>query len=187
MKTITVLKTLRYDPTDGGQHSVYGGYCLITEGRYDPEMIKDQRSIDINQFDKVFSSSAKRAKESVCGATEILTELNEVSFCLRKIVSKQEYEKYGSEIVRRRFLESFVKDILDEKRNQIEKRLSKLITIIRKLPDGKYLIVSHSFIMKIFEAYLHENDLFSNPGKLSCYLNPLNRTYNFGEGFEFVL
>jgi len=187
MKKIFVRKTLRYDPTCGGKYSRYQGYCLITQGVLDPEIIPGQKLINRLNYEKVFCSPALRARESVDCTYENVSELFEVNFNLRKVVSESEYIKFGSCLVSKRFLGMFIRDDLGERRSEIKKRIDKLINIIRRLPEEKCLLVSHSFFMKIFESYLNNKNLFENPEKLSDYLNPQNRTYNFGEGFEFEI
>jgi broad specificity phosphatase PhoE len=186
MKFIIVRKTLKYDPTCGGKFDQYGGHCRITERVEDPGVLPGQTPMGDNSIKKVFCSPALRAKESV-ESKMVLEELDEVGFALRKMVTRREFEKYGSVIVRQRFLDGFVKDTLSEKRKEIKFRMDTLINKIRKLPAGRYLLISHSFFMKILEVYLQEKDLFEKPEKLSGYLNPRIRTYNFGEGFEFEI
>jgi hypothetical protein len=186
MKKIIVRKTLKYDPTLGGTYSKYDGYCLITGRIADPGIVVGQKLICENNVKKIFCAPDTRSRESVKNGV-VVAELREVKFDLKKLVSEGEYEKFGSELVRLRFLEMFVKDELVENRKEIKQRIDSLINQIMKLSDGKYLVVSHSFFMKILEAYLQEKDVFEKPEKLSGYLNPQQRTYNFGEGFEFEI
>lgn len=88
----------------------------------------------------------------------VLDQLDEVRFNLRDLVSEEEFEKYGSQIVRQRFLEFFITDNLDESREELKQR-----------------------VVEIF-AYL-----FEFPNKLSCVLSVDKKTFPFGEGFDFTL
>jgi hypothetical protein len=187
MRVIYVRKNLVYDPTSGGKYSYYEGYCRVTEGTEDPGILPLQELISLDNARRVFCSPAKRARESVGGKYEVMGDLGEVKFMLSKLVSKMEYNLSGSVVVRQKFLEMFIRDTLGEQRTEIKRRVCSLMSRLGKLPRGRYLLISHSFLMKILEAYIFHKDLFENPGKLSGYLNPKIRTYNFGEGFEFEI
>ena len=39
----------------------------------------------------------------------------------------------------------------------------------------KYLVISHSFFMKIMDIYIHMGDLFADPSILRDYFNPTKR------------
>lgn len=195
MPTIYFRKILKYNPTFGNQFSKYEGYSQITLQQTDP-------SIEIKQTDSlevltpisfpVFASSLKRGQDTarkyfdenkiVC-----LEELREIKFDLAKLLTNEEYLAQGSNLVRQRFIEAFIKDDLREKRSQIEDRIKFLMEKFSRLDEGNYLAISHSFFMKIFEIYTQNNNLFSNPKIFKKYFDPNKKTFEFGEGFEFKI
>mgnify|MGYP003971447203 CR=1 FL=1 len=197
MKEIAFRKILGYDPTLGGKFSRYGGYCLITEQKQDPSIIKPENEIfdfpkDI--YGPIFCSSLKRGIDSasyVCmktGLTKVvLPELNEINFSLEDLLSEEEYLEQGSDLVRKRFVEYFVEDKFKEKRGSIQDRTHNLLARFNVLPEGRHLAISHSFFMKIFEAYSKEPTLFEEPELLANYLDPFKKIYMFGQGFELKL
>ena len=187
MKTIVVRKTLGYDPTMKGKYSRYEGYCLITRGELDPHIVPGQKKIEVGGYREICCSCAKRAGESVGGKYTVRADLNEVKFNLEKMVSKSEFKICGSNVVRKRFLEYFEADRLDESLADIKLRIDRMLNRLKKKPEGQYLLVSHSFLMKILEAYVRNKNIFLRPEEMRYYLNSTQRTYNFGEGFDFEL
>jgi broad specificity phosphatase PhoE len=189
MKKIVVRKIFSYDPTFAGKYSKYVGYALIAKKKLDPS-IEDGEAFKKN-FDTVFCSSLKRgiqsAKRYSNTKIEKLSLLDEISFDLTQLLSKEEYKRFGSNLVRQRFVEAFVTDNLDESRKSLKSRIKILIKKLEELPEGDYLLVSHSFFMKIVEVFLKEDSLFDNPDLVRKHFNTDNKTYEFGSGFEFKL
>lgn len=183
MKKVFFRKNLEYDPTFKGKFSRYEGFLKISVKDFDPEILPGQKLLGRKKTNS-FCSTALRSRQSVVNGTE-LNILDEIRFNLGNLLTRDEYGAGGSNLVRERFLLFFEKDLLDESRINVQDRLNKLLRFIEDLPNGKYLFVSHSFVMKIFETYLKEPGLFEKPEKLRGYLNPQNKTYNFGEGFEY--
>ena len=114
-------------------------------------------------------------------------DLREIGFDLGELLSKTEYEKQGSNLVRKRFIEAFVEDNLGESRRQIGKRIERVLGKISRLDEEKILVVSHSFLLKVVESLLKEETIFSNPHLLDSLFNYQKRTFCPGEGFEVCL
>ena len=191
MKKIFVRKVFPYDPTLNNRYSKYEGYLKIGRQTIDPGIINSRIIDSSNVIDRVYCSPRKRAIESASLTGKeiiVLKELNEIVFDLSNLVSEEEYIKLGSNLVRERFINSFVDDTLMESRSEIKKRVESLIQKIKKLSDREYLFISHSFFMKILETYLKTDDrLFEKPRLLEKYFDYKKKTYNFREGFEFNL
>jgi len=143
----------------------------------------------------IFCSDLKRGKETAdelamkLDVSEVvpLDLLREVKFDIKKLLTREEFEKEGSNLVRQRFVSAFIDDDLEESRKEIKLRIDQFLSMVKDLSDGTYLVIGHSFFMKILETYRREPDLFEKPGKLIDYLDPTKRTYGHGEGFDLVL
>jgi hypothetical protein len=135
----------------------------------------------------VYCSSLRRAFECVrIGSDHKLIKtdlLNEIIFDLAKFCSPEEYKINKSLIVRRRFRESFIKDILSMSRAQIFKELKELLTIIKENKKD-VTFISHSFRLKLLQAYVKTaGELEQKPELINQYLLDDQRTFNFGESF----
>lgn len=196
MKRIIFRKIFTYDPTFGGKYSIYQGYCPITLQKRSPGIAKDLNiEVPLKLENVIFASSLKRgvetanllAKKYGIKKVLLLDDLKEVIFDLQDFLSEKEFEKEGSNLVRKKFIESFIKDKLVEKRSRIEARIQKIFDDLNKYPNGNYLLISHSFFMKILQIYLKNKDLFKNPEILRKEFNYRLKTFEFGEGFEYNL
>lgn len=193
MKKIYIRKTLCYDPTFKGKYSKYQGYSKILLVDLDPSIEKITK-VDLKvKFDAIYHSSLLRGRESAIAFSstknnlEKLDYLNEIIFDLNDLVTENQYQSMGSNIVRKRFIEAFIEDRLLEKRQKIKQRIGELISFLHNLENGSYLLVSHSFFMKILQSYLMENTLFENPEILTSHFNFKQKTFDFGDGFNFNL
>lgn len=204
-KQIFILKTGVYDPRFGVLDK-YSSYEYVTRQKYSPPL-KETESLEKLQmhFKKqmqqgvecIYCSQATRTFET---ARLILTyfsqkdrkivaisELNEVKFSLKELLTREEYEKFGSNLVRERFIEFFMEDRLMESRKQLKKRVQRLLAKLRDSQENKFLLISHSFFMKLLQIYLREPALFESPEALKTYFDPYQRTFDCGDGFSFCL
>ncbi|KKS77662.1 MAG: hypothetical protein UV74_C0013G0149 [Candidatus Woesebacteria bacterium GW2011_GWB1_43_14] len=195
MKKVFVRKIFPYDSTFDGEFSRYDGYDLITLRKLDPG-ISSHPDMELPESMKpvcVFCSDLRRGKETAgeiaknldVGEVVPLDLLREVKFDIKKLLTREEFEKEGSNLVRQRFVSAFIDDALEESRDEIKARMDKFINQVRKLPGGNYLVIGHSFFMKILETYRREPNLFENPSKLVKHLDVAKRTYDYGRGFDF--
>ncbi len=177
-------KTFKYDPCHSGL-SKYDSYEFVTRQTYSPGIIEFDTK---EKFElRTFCSSLKRCVQTAdlisSGKITELDELKEIKFSLHALVSKEEFEKHDAVLVRERFIQSFINDSLLEKRQDIQKRLDQVIDMISEDTNDK-LVVSHSFTMKMFEAYFQKNlNIFKFPNLISKVIFPETKTYEFGEGF----
>jgi hypothetical protein len=194
MKKIQFKKIYKYDPTFEGKYSKYQGYKLITLQKNSPGILPGDHEAQSVRFKKVFTSSLLRGAESgkyisnkININHEKTKDLNEIKFDLEKLLSEEEFNNMGSNLVRQRFIESFIKDSLNESRKNIKTRILRLLKRINGLENGYHLFICHSFFMKIFQIYLMDNSLFENPKIVHKYFDPTKKTFEFGEGFEFII
>jgi len=193
MKKIYIRKIFPYDPTFGGKYSKYEGYSRILKNIEEPSVIKPKKiKVAKGLNGPIFCSSSKRGIESARLYSQVLKlpykviyGLGEIKFSLEDLLSEKVYRVRGSNLVREMFINRFVNDTLPEKRKSIKQRLDKFLTRISHLKNGRYLAISHSFIMKLMETYLKEGELFNNPEILRKYFNFRLKTFEFGSGFEF--
>lgn len=196
MKKIFIRKVFPYEPTFNGKYSRYQGYCLSALQKESPS-IKTECSIMIEGIvqSPIYCSSLKRGQETAAcfgkkmGVTKIFQtpHLNEVLFDLKNLVSEEEYRSLGSNLVRKQFIQAFIEDRLLESRSNLEKRINFLFEDLNKLKGGNYLLISHSFFMKILQVYLKDGQLFNHPEILKVNFDYQQKTFEFGEGFEFNL
>jgi len=193
MKRIYVRKVFPYNPTFNGRFSKYEGYHLIG---LQERVVGINSTINVSLSEKIsnpiYYSPLRRAEETALflkNALGLQIEqvefIKEIKFSLKNLLTDDEYNLYGSKLVRERFAKSFIKDELTEKRSDIRERINKLIEFLRILPEGKYLLISHSFFMKVLQSYIKEKNLFENPQILNKHFNFNKKTFKNGKGFEF--
>ncbi len=193
MKRIQFRKTFPYDPTQNGRYSRYIGYT---------KLMLQQSSVGISSCillelpsltSLIYCSMAQRAYETASAISQkdtksVITKTNlldEISFNLRDLLSCDEFNTFGSNLVRKRFVEAFIKDKLRESRSSLKQRIEQVYEIITSLKDGNYLFISHSFFMKLVQVYVQHSDLFSRPTILQENFDVTKKTFQFGHGFNF--
>ena len=168
---------------------------MIVTQEADPEIV-DSRENVLNLPENinfpVYCSSLKRGVMTLKNYFQLqdiipLDELREVRFHLDSLLTNEEYEEFGSDLVRERFLLAFIADSLDEKREEIKNRVLSLIERLSKLSEGSYLVVSHSFFLKILEVYFKDKSLFDNPEILKDHFDPKKKMFEFGQGFDVLI
>ncbi|MDO8451572.1 MAG: hypothetical protein Q7S76_01760 [bacterium] len=140
--------------------------------------------------DIVFHSTLRRATESIrrLPAVEYIprVELKEVVFDMRTFCNEATWSREGSVAVRRGFKAAFIADTLSVPRTQLfEEIRSVLLDAKDTCQRGRVVVVSHSFRLKLIEAYLRtQGRVVSNPELIHEYINDSGKTYSFEEGFE---
>lgn len=184
---IRLLKPLDYDPRNSGAKTFYMGYTQVGLGKSDPS-IKQNYYNSSRQNSKAITSCSLRSKQTALALGYTITSkkrfLNEVVFDLTKLLTQSEFELHGSCLVRERFAEAFTHDLLVEKRHHIQERMNAIIECMKEF-DEDTTYFSHSFTMKIFEAYVDTNfKLFNNPELIKNYLHRDRLTYPYGKGIR---
>ncbi len=201
-KQIFIFKTGVYDPLIAGLDK-YDSYELVTTQQYSPPITRSQTlekiklhiepkikqtktqlfcSYENRTFEtaRLFSESYFKKKLEIVS----LYEINEIKFSLKSLLTKTEYDICGSNLVRERFIEHFIKDQLLESRRQIEKRMKSFLKRVQLLPEGQHIFFSHSFYMKLLQIYLDNRSLFSKSTISKEAFDPTRRTFDCCEGFE---
>lgn len=194
---IEAIKIGKYDPTIEGTRSRYRGYCLSTEEKHDSPLTFEAYKDFVDRLPSsitILHSTLLRGKQTA----EILPKnqgvqvipcdlLREIPFSLANMVTEEEFEDKngGSRLVRVRFVDQFVEDRLLQPRTQIEDNVCCLLAEIDKFSKD-VIIISHSFFLKILQAYVSGSDVFSNPGELANFIDADKKTFPFGGGFVFI-
>ncbi len=138
----------------------------------------------------IICSPLKRVLLSMSKNTNYLIEdsLKEVLFDIFEFSSIEEFSKEGSILIRKKFKEFFIADKLPEKRKKLFKDIRKLLIRIKKLKVKEVMILSHSFKLKLIEAYIKTNgEIENNPQLINKFIKNNDKTYNFEEGFDTIL
>lgn len=190
MLTVHFLKPAYYDPRVTAHQTKFDGYRLTALRRQDPRITPIK--VVTQNIPRVFCSSSARARQTAYSFTKqqpVETALlDEVLFDLARLVSVEEYDAFGSSLVRERFIESFIADNLLESRQQLRERILKLLCMLHSSHTDSAMCFSHSFYMKILEAYvLSDYTLFEQPEALRNYISTRQPTYPYGKGFTLKI
>lgn len=188
MKTVFVRKIFPYDPTFGDTFSKYKGYREITKQKMDPGIIDNvERHSTIAEV--TYCSSLRRAVESAKKYNNVYhttSDLKEVLFDLSDLITENDFVSYGSKLVRQRFIERFITNSLLESRESIFLRIESLQKLLTNTESKTILLVSHSFFMKILEAFFTTQcKIVDHPELIKNFILPDQKTYEFGKGFDF--
>jgi len=137
----------------------------------------------------VYVSSLNRARECIKTrkGQKIITSkvLNEIPFELKSFVNEKSYLKYGSISVRKAFIKAFLDDDLLITREQLFKQIESLLKKIERSKHSIVSVISHSFRLKLIQAYISTNGkIITNPKLIRKFIKPNERTFNFEEEFE---
>lgn len=141
---------------------------------------------------KVFHSPLRRVEKSLAETTEshyIRDEkLKEVIFDIKKMCTREEYEESKSKIIRRKFKEFFIKDQLPQKRKELFSEIEAVLKKIRKTHENEVVVLSHSFKLKLFEAYIKTNgEIKKKPELIHKFIHDNKKTFEFGKGFTIEI
>lgn len=186
MKNLVLIKTLPYDPRQDEDQDMFSGYCCVTLQKFDP-CILEQALAHKTKSEAAFVSSARRAQDTARaqGYTKLqeTTLLNEVLFDLESLLTKEEFVRSGSSIVRERFVQAFVANRLLEPRAQLKARVRAVVQLAKGAEEQVVTCFSHSFFMKLVEAYVKTGGrVFDEPELLAKFMPPSQPTYPYGKG-----
>ncbi len=184
---IHFIKILEYDIRPNDRESFNYIYAVASQ-EIDPPTLKPNSLF----FDTpiVFHSPLRRAVEclKIRDGTRYVpvSLLKEIPFNIRKMCSKEEWFMDGSVLVRRKFKEHFVKNQLMMNRNEILEETKKFLARCYLLSKTSEIsVVSHSFRMKIIEAFIRtKGRIEKEPSLIHDYINDGIKTFGFGEGFS---
>lgn len=214
MREAYILKTAKYDPIKENL-SKYECLDLVACREYSPPIIATPEEVAlavdkeaVKNADFIFHSPFLRTRQTAEAIKQVLSPnavlvetpfLAEVHFSLKDLVSQEEYEEKGSNLVRQRFIERFISNdnlTMEQFSNEtmessrsIQKRINDFLAELLndKYQNKKLIAISHSFFMKVLEIYLEEPTLFENPALLAKHFDWQKRTFEFCQGFSFEL
>lgn len=183
---ITFIKTLQYE-TNPKDRDVFEYLSLLTLQKIDPPSTANA-CLSVNA-DTILHSPLRRVVDTLeqkQGTRYIcLDALREIPFDLKQLCTKEEWRKEGNVIVRRRFKEAFIRDTLPIKRKQIFDEIKEVLCICKTYYSSHSIaIISHSFRLKIIEAFIATiGEIETNPRLIHNYLFDNRKMYEFGSGF----
>lgn len=178
---IIFTKILPYDL----RRSSFDYVCSILDQTVDPPSLAPHQLR--LQTDIVYHSILGRAIDCMQyeqGKTyKAQSELNEVAFTLADACTEQEWLSLGSKKVREVFIHKFLDDSLSISRvtlfNQVHGLLSNILSNARSTT-----LVSHSFRMKLYEAYIFtQGRIVDVPELIREYIVVDKKTFEFGQSF----
>lgn len=110
-------------------------------------------------------------------------ELNEIAFSLAGSCTEAEWLSFGSKKVREVFIGKFLDDSLGISRVTLINQVHGLLNAILSNAHSATL-VSHSFRMKLYEAYIFTHGrIADHPELIREYIEVNNKTFEFGQSF----
>lgn len=191
MQTIHFIKIAAYDTGKNRTDSYTYAYNLL---RLELDPPSDApHTLHCDKATHILSSPLLRAKQSIpekfIEISTFLDSLREIPFDLTKFVTEVEYIEKGSTAVRTAFATAFCADELNISLANLKKEVEQLLEQAVELAETENVyIVSHSFRMKLLEAYIKsQGQIFAKPELIYGYLSLAQKTYESGAGFEVSL
>jgi len=171
-------------PTKG---DVFEYLCALTKHKIDPPTLHPR---ELGITDKVvFASPLKRSRECLLVRPDTPVfypdQLKEIPFDLATLCTHKEWEEQKSTIVRTRFVDAFVADRLLTPQAMIIHEIRDVLDRLHAQPQISATVVSHSFRLKVIEAYIKtQGALAAQPDLLRTFIRADTPTYAFGKGFD---
>lgn len=142
--------------------------------------------------DRILHSPLRRVVETIGAAEKSRAQgrdyLREIPFDLQQLCTAREWVRQGSIIVRQRFKEALIQDGLTIARRiifaQVRALLRECLRGMSFSPALRILVVSHSFRLKLTEAFIKTHGAIERePALIHGFLHETEVTYPFGGGF----
>ena len=175
---LKVFKILKYELTPS-HLDTYDYLCDLTSQRLNPSSLEKKQMKLIENV--ILCSNLNRAVDCIERDDNTpLNLLNEIPFELSVLCTRDEWINRGSSVVRERFKEAFINDALLIKRSLIFEQIEDLIKICKTI-DSEIAIVSHSFRIKLIEAYIKtQGEIKNNPELINQFIFDEIKTLDFG-------
>lgn len=187
---IHFIKPFQYNPRSFADQSLFDAYNAVVNRRYDPPILNYEKyqSSDTTAFSSPSLRARQTAKVYVKQKPTITALLAEVSFDMSKLLTRLEFEQSGSTLVRQRFKRDFIANELGESHEILKKRIDDLLKLCKSTNCSTVFCFSHSFFIKLIEAYVLSNYLlFDDPKIIHNYLNSKQSTYPYGKGLTLKI
>ena len=186
-KMITFIKILKYELNPKNK-DIFEYLSDVTSQKINPQSL--ELGMLAVQSGIVLYSPLEHAKGCIKRTAGIdhreVVELREIPFDLKKLCTKEEWVDRKSEVVRERFKKAFIADTLMIKRKQLFEEVESLLRLCVRFHEtyDNVTVVSHSFRLKLIEAYLGtDGKIKDNPELIHQYVFNNRKTYEFGRGF----
>lgn len=177
-----ITKILSYNVYGNHTSNRFQHVCDLLSQKSDPQS-DELDSLDCKN-NIVYTSPLARAVSCIAEKTvrEIHTEkaLSEIPFALDLFCSEEEFFHGGSTAVRKAFIIAFSQNALLLSHEILQNECDQILSIANT--QRTTLCVSHSFRMKVLQAYIqYGTQLFRDPLLIKKYINPKNKMFNFGD------
>lgn len=166
-----------------GDHFTY--LIKLTKHEIDPR--SSSKSTFYLNHDIILYSPMKRVTDTLIIKDNYIKMniLKEIPFDLEKMSSKDQWQKHKSNIVREKFKDFFIKDKLLLPRKQIMKEIIQLLQLCDQYKSKRIAVISHSFRLKIIEAYIKtKGEIEKKPELIHYFIQNDKKTFDFGRGFK---
>lgn len=194
MESLTIfmihfIKILEYD-TKPNDSDAFDYLCAVASQKIDPPSLKP-KSLHLDT-PVVFYSPLRRSAE--CLKMERPSRyipsslLKEIPFDMKQMCPKEEWLTGKSALVRKRFKDRFIKDQLLMKKEDIFEEVRKILAqCCSAAGTSEVSVVSHSFRMKIIQAFLGTKGRIEEEASLiHGYIHDDRKTFEFGKGFSIA-
>jgi hypothetical protein len=184
---IQFIKILEYEIKNKASNFDYEYVCDVTLQNKDPESLHPNQ-LNIDNVSIVFHSPLKRSVQCLNQLSRIqyipVKSLKEIKFDMKQLATAEQILNEGSLIVRKRWKQEFVNDNLCITRNQIFQEVNEILKLCISSKFENIAIVSHTFRLKIIEAFIKtKGEIKNHPSLINDYLFDNQRSYPFGQGF----
>jgi hypothetical protein len=118
----------------------------------------------------------------------ILPELHEIHYTMNQFITKADFfdgEKANVDRARKAFVRALIHDQLGEPYLVLMNRIKKLFAILEEA-DSDCVCVTHGFLLKVIESFLHDPSIVTNPERLLKFFSGEKETFHFNEGFRYT-
>ena len=143
-----------------------------------------------NDFDVIFMSSAKRAKQTAqimanalnINDIKISDLVKEITFDPKKLVTSQQYENEGLNCVRHGLFEALENNTNIEQISSIITRLDNFKSLLKKGNYQSVLVVTHGFLLRVIDLYMRQSTK-----NITAQLLNQSTNYDYLDGFSVFL
>lgn len=185
---ITFIKILPYDLHPAGVDE-FAYRIGIAEQKIDPPS-RAPSKLEITGG-SILHSPLRRCRECITLSDTVsmvsLESLREVLFGRALFGERDAWKKERSRLIRRNFKHAFIADSLPAKRKQLMAEVCEILgACLTAASQAPVSVVSHSFRLKLIEAFVKTNgSLFKEPELIHTFISDTHKTYAFGERFAF--
>ena len=178
-------------------HNLYESFNVVATRKKDISLRRDSseyflRNIPkvVFSIDLVFCSPTKRSIKTakfITSKPQVFHELYEVFYSMNNFINEVEFfdadKKPNVQKARTGFVQGLINNRLQESYGQAIRRVEDILKILEQVTDGKVVVVTHGFFLKIIEAYIKDKSIKNNPRRLLKYFDGKKETFKFCEGF----